>query len=424
MVATSPSSFSERLQELFAQQSTLGAFQGVRERAFQQLLQQGLPDRKQEDYNYLPLRELYETPFVLAKGQSFSKEEITSFVLPECKDSCLVFVNGVLDKELSFLSKIPATMVILSLQEAMRSYGSFLQARYARMLNDESDAFLRVNLGLATDGAFLFVPPDLSIEVPIQCLHLVQGENTEMSLVVPRLHLSLGRGAKVDIVQTMQKLGPHPVCVQGAIDAALEEGAKLNFISALSQNDLWYFDALYATLKRHSKIEAISLTSGTRCERHLVRIALLGEEASADLQGLSLLEGSAEVHHHIRVDHIAPNTHSLQRFKSVLKERSRASFQGKIYVAKEAQKTQAYQRNNTLLLGDNAITYSKPNLEIYADDVKASHGATVSELDPSQLFYLTSRGLGQEDAKDLLVFGFCEELLSKIPYRSLHEEGT
>ncbi len=159
----------------------------------------------------------------------------------------------------------------------------------------------------------------------------------------------------------------------------------------------------------------MSVTTGAETVRQDYHATLSGEAADATLQGIWMLKDRREAHTHVVMHHEAPHCRSMQLFKGVLDERSKSSFEGKIYVQKEAQKTEAYQLNKHLLLGERVIANSKPNLEIFADDVKASHGATMTQVDESELFYLKARGISEKAAKALLIHGFCQEMIEKIP---------
>jgi Fe-S cluster assembly protein SufD len=168
-------------------------------------------------------------------------------------------------------------------------------------------------------------------------------------------------------------------------------------------------------------LKHLSVTQGPRLTRHSLRAVLNGENSDALLQGLWHLKGLSQAHTHVEVEHAAPSARSLQKFKGILNDHSQSSFEGKIFVRPIAQKTEAYQLNNNLLLGDHSIAYAKPNLEIFADDVKASHGATMAQLDEEQLFYLKSRGITETDAKALLIDGFRHEMIDQITIPSVRE---
>jgi Fe-S cluster assembly protein SufD len=201
------------------------------------------------------------------------------------------------------------------------------------------------------------------------------------------------------------------------MDIALEEQAFFSHLE-ISQTNILLSD-FKATLKANATLKHVALTKSGYLTRNRLGVALLGEGADALLQGLWNLGENHQCHTHARVEHVAPSCHSLQKFKGVLQGQSQSSFEGKIYVHPEAQKTQAYQLNHNLLLSEGAISNAKPNLEIFADDVKASHGATMSEVDEEQLFYLQSRGLTKEMSRKLLVQGFIQEIVDQIPYPSI-----
>jgi Fe-S cluster assembly protein SufD len=180
------------------------------------------------------------------------------------------------------------------------------------------------------------------------------------------------------------------------------------------------FTSVRATLKRDSSFDSLSITDGAAVARSSFAVQLAEENSALSLKGLSLLTGQRNSHVHVFVDHAAPHCTSRQHFKMALSGQSQSSFEGKIAVRPIAQKTVAYQLNNNLLLGEGARANSKPNLEIFADDVKASHGSTMTQLSAEELFYLRSRGLAAIDAQALLAHGFCKELLQEVEIGSLH----
>jgi Fe-S cluster assembly protein SufD len=216
-----------------------------------------------------------------------------------------------------------------------------------------------------------------------------------------RLHIYLGRNAELEIRQFAEGGSGFS---NGAIDFVLDSGSTLKWIDE-AQGD---FQAMRATLKRDARLKVVLLGKKVR---HSLRVELTEENSEAELYGLSHLDGEEESHIHALIEHAAPQCRSRQHFKSVVEGKSRFSFEGKIYVHAIAQKTEAYQLNNNLILNDEASAYAKPNLEIFADDVKASHGATVGQLDREALFYLRSRGLSLQEARHWLIQGFCGEIL-------------
>lgn len=339
----------------------------------------GLPRPKQEAFQYL------------TKKLSFPKlaeRKPVSEVKPVLG---MTFVDGFFEES---LSQIPSPLVCLPLDLAIRTYGLFLQSRLTKILDLETDPFAAMNGAFQGRGSFLYVPPKCKA-----ALHWVQ-KYTDKDMASPRLQIYLGREAELKLTQTSQGVSGFS---NVALDVVLDSGASLKLIDE-SEGD---FEAIRATQKRDSKLKIVLL--GKRLRTSL-KIQLAEENSEAELFGLARLKGDDESHIHATIEHIAPYARSRQHFKSVVKDKSRFSFEGKIYVHPEAQKTEAYQLNNNLILSDEAIANAKPNLEIFADDVKASHGATTGTLNEEELFYLRSRGLKLEEAKEWLIAGFCKEM--------------
>lgn len=406
------------LETLEKQFCSLDADTNLREilkRAWDHLVERGLPSKKQEAFQYVPLRDLYAGNFALASETLPSKAEILPHILPECKQSHLVFVNGNFAPE---LSELPSALVVMPLGKALTSYQAFLHQRLAAGMREESDPFAILNLSFATRGAFAYLPPKCKLEAPLQCVHLITQPGVFAS---PRLHFFVGKESKLKIVCTFH---PHEKSwTNSVLDLALEESAEVELVSTLMQEShAWLFEAVRATLKQNSRLHTASISRGAKSMRQNFHISLTGENAEALLNGLWLLGKEFSHHVHATLDHQAPHTRSRQLFKGVLENHSQSSFEGKILVQPEAQKTEAYQLNNNLMLGERAIAYSKPNLQIFADDVKASHGATVGQLDSAALFYLKTRGIPEAISKRLLVRAFCQEVGAKLAIPSLQEQ--
>ena len=255
--------------------------------------------------------------------------------------------------------------------------------------------------------------------MPVQCLHVVTGSNPRF--VASRLNIVLGAQSKMRWIASYHSLHSDVShLMTPATEISLDEGASLNWLNVLDAMPAgWHLESVRAVLKKNARLDAFSVTTGAKANRQSYRVELKGENSEANLNGLWMLSKNRTAHTHAIVEHEAPHTRSMQLFKGVLNDVSQSSFEGKILVRPEAQKTEAYQLNNNLILSQGALAYSKPNLEVFADDVKASHGATVSQLDDEQLFYLSTRGIGEIEARKLLIGGFCREMIERIPYPSL-----
>ena len=365
--------------------------QNWRKKAWDKFQEIGLPRPREEAFRYLRLKD-FELP---------KPAEPPEYTAENSAD--IVFVDGYLQK-----TSLPSPLICLPLDEAMRTYGIFLQNRWMRALKEEKDPLAALNGALQGKGAFLYIPPNCQIENPIELLNLFQSPFAAS----PRLHIYLGKQSKLILIQNIVG-SPHSFC-NGLIDVVLDEGAQFNFqeIQNLHPSSR-HFQTFHASLKRDSKLKTLVYTRGASLVRSSMKIELLEEGSEAELRGLSDLSYSAENHTYIVMEHIAPHCRSRQHFKTVLQEKSRSSFEGKILVRPAAQQTESYQLNNNLLLSDEATAYSKPNLEIFADDVKASHGATIAQLDAEELFYLQTRGLTKEEAIQWRIDGFKKEILDQ-----------
>lgn len=351
----------------------------TRKKAWDRFEEIGLPRSKQEAFQYFKKELAYPKP---AEQKALNIEPRGGFV----------FVDGFFDES---LSKFPEGLISMPIEKAMKSYGLFLQTRMAKVISEETDPFAALNAAFQGSGAFLYVPPNCKAALQLTQIY------TSEEMASPRLHIYLGRNSHLEIEQISQGKSGFSNTL---LDFVLDEGADLKLIDRTVGD----FQAIRGLLKKNAHLKTVSLTDVLRTS---LKIQLREEGASAELYGLAQLKGDTQAHFHALVEHAAPNTTSRQHFKSVLEDQSRFSFEGKIYVHPQAQKTAAYQLNNNLILSDEATANAKPNLQVFADDVKASHGATVGRLDEEELFYLRSRGLDLEQARGWLVNGFCKEIL-------------
>lgn len=394
--------------------------QGAAWMEFQKL---GLPGLRDEVFRYVPLRKLYSRQYVEAPVSGLTKEAIAPWVLPECSDSFIVFVNGVFCPELSNRKAVPSQVVIEPIAKAFRTYGSFITNTWQKSLASERDPFVLLNSAVHSEGAFIYIPPKLQLSRPLQILSMVDAQD-QSALITPRWHLYAGAQSQVEIVTREKVLSGASIASVGAFELLLDENAhvRVNQLAVSEHSDSWHLQGCRAYLKRNSTLDAVALLEGGETVRLDWKVALAGENAEANLSGLGLYDEKHEGHVHVLVEHQAPYCRSMQLYKNVLRGSSRSSFEGKIYVHKAAQKTDAYQMNKNLILSKGSLAYSKPNLEIFADDVKASHGATVGQLDEEQLFYLLARGLDRKTAENVLINGFCSEVIEKITVGSILNE--
>jgi len=377
--------------------------------AWDRFLEIGLPNQHTEVYRYVRLKELYSGSFASPKRFESSIQPL---------ESTLVFTNGEFQAS---LSKPPQGLIVSPLSQAFDVYGSFLTARIQKSLKQEKDPFAALNGAYYQEGLFLYLPPKCVCHTPVRIIHYVDHNET---LVCPRIHLFMGKGSSMQLTWEQEGL-LDATLVNTYIDCALEEAAALEIIQLShlprAAHSFWN---VRATLKQHSSLKSFSVTNGSATSREDYVVHCLGQQAQAHLYGVWSLKEQRQHHVNIWMDHQEPGCTTLQKFKGTLSDTSRSSFEGKIYVHSKAQKTEAYQMNNNLVLGKRASAHSKPNLEIFADDVRASHGATIGQIDAEHLFYLQARGIPLSTAQAILIKGFSQEIIDLIPHQRMRERAS
>jgi Fe-S cluster assembly protein SufD len=275
-------------------------------------------------------------------------------------------------------------------------------------LKTEADPLVLLNLALHEEALFIYIPPFVKIDKPIRIL-----TSASKGLALPRIHLFASKQSSCKIYFETIEGGTY--FNLEVFDVIVDEEASVEVYAKKGASRGAQFSFLRAHLKDNSFFKAVTFLGNQPLEKADFKVSLSGQNARAELYGLTMPTGLNTAHVNVLMQHIAPNTSSKQHFKGALRDFSKASFEGKIYVDKEAMKTDAFQLNNYLLLSPNVIANSKPNLEIFADDVKASHGATVGRINKEALFYLKSRGIDDKKAKELLIGGFINEIKQLMP---------
>jgi len=402
------------LSELLATARPEG-WEPVRAAAEARLEAQGLPDTAMEDWKYLDLSPLRERSFHSAEAASPAPaaSDIPGLVHPEMMATRQVFVNGFHAPHASCATAIPPGVrffPISTASEACRLLGTLGEGA--------PDFFEDLNTARFTEGAVILVPQNVRVEVPLHLLFLNRpaGDGV-LPAVFPRVLVALDRGAELELVEEHHGEGAYLSCP--VVEVRVAEGAVLRHERIQRESlDAFHFGALRAEVARGGQYHSRTLSFGGRLSRQRPRVRL-AEGAEATLDGLALIGDSQVADTHSFLHHAEPHGTSRQLHKCVVDGQARAIFNGQIRVAPGAQVTDAQQQSRNLLLSEKARVDTKPQLEIYADDVKCSHGAAVGQLDPDELFYLQSRGLDPEDARNLLTYGFAADLLARIPVASL-----
>lgn len=386
-----------------------------RKSAWQRACALGLPF---ESFQYVPMPHIFNKKLE-RRQKEVNLTDLEKAIFPECKDSLLVFVDGVFSDSLSCKSALPPSFFSMPLSDAEIQFEAFLSGRNEMLLREEKDPFALLNYACFEEGMFLYLPPKLKLNVPLQILNVYTGSSSHSC---PRTMFFMGKESQCDVYINEffleeQKSG----WINSFLDVVLEERASVNIYTLFGEaSEMVHTDSVRVQLKKESSLKMLSFGTGKQVQRLDFSVNLY-KDARAILLGAFLLNNKLETHIHTAVEHKEENAYSLQKFKAALNDQSRTSFTGKIHVRKEAQRTQAYQLNNNMILSDFARVYSKPNLEIFADDVKASHGATIGKLNDEDLFYFKTRGLPDKIARKLLIEGFYQEILQQIPLHSAKE---
>jgi len=373
-----------------------------------------LPTTKDEDWKYTDLKALRETSFLPGAPLPV---EIQEHILPEARGTRMVFVNGHFAPHLSNTSALPPGVRMLRLaaaSEAAAGLGTLSTP-------EASDVFGNLNHARFTDGAFIFVPKNVRVEAPLHVLFLSEQEGDQATCSLPRLLVLLERGAELQLVEEYAGHGHY--LSNAVIEVRVHEGATLTHERVQRESrSAFHVSSLFARVDRGARYVSRTLSLGARLSRQSPKVLMAEEGAELELNGLALLDQDQVADTHSRIDHAVPHCSSRQLHKTIVDGKSRGIFNGKIFVHPGAQQTDARQQARSLLLSDEARVDAKPELEIFADDVKCAHGAAIGQLDPEELFYLQSRGLHLETARNLLTYGFAADLLAPIPVASLRRQ--
>lgn len=382
----------------------------------------GLPDTNLEEWRYTNVTPLARLPFEPAPaGAGPVREEVESISSPVFACSAFVFVDGRFAPELSSPTALAHGVRVESLARVAREGGG-RPAVLGELADPKAHPFAALQAAMLEDGALVSVPDGAALPQPIHLVFVTTGGAGEARASFPRVALAAGRGSRALVVQDHVSLGAGPRFVDAVTEVHVGEGAALELVVLQRESpQTHHVGNVQARVERDARFASRTLTLGGAFVRNDLGALLAAPGAECDLDGLFLGTGTRLVDNHTLVDHASPNAVSRELYKGVLGGSSRGVFRGRVVVRPDAQKSDARQASANLLLSATAEVDAKPQLEIWADDVRCSHGATIGQLDPEALFYLRSRGLGEAAARDLLTRGFAAEVLQRIGSEALAE---
>jgi Fe-S cluster assembly protein SufD len=397
----------------------------IRKAGISRFAELGFPTLKDEDWRFTNMAPVAKLPF--RPVFDYSRAGITSqalgtFTFAGLQAHRLVFINGHYSEEFSKILPHKKGVRITNLANALSTDSDLIEKHLANHASTEKNAFAALNTAFFHDGAFLFVPSDTTIEEPIHLL-FVSTANEPGVTSHPRNLIIAEKGSRLTVLESYASTVDAAYLTNAVTEVVAGEGAAVEHCKYQDESlSAFHVATLHADLGRNCNFTSHSMITGARLSRNNIRTALNGEGIECILNGLYLTKGDQLADHHMIVEHAKAHCNSHEYFNGILDGRSRGVFHGRILVQPEAQKTDAKQTNKNLLLSDDATIDTKPQLEIYADDVKCTHGATIGQLNEESIFYLRSRGIGIETARRMLIHAFAGEIIDRIKCRAAREE--
>ncbi len=382
----------------------------------------GFPTTKNEDWHYTSVSPIAEQEFVLLASPSgdVAREDLAPFMFGATDWHTMVFVNGRFSRELSDCDTLPAGVRLLDLATAWSAMPEVVE-QVGALVSTDTHAFTALNAAFMHDGAVLDIAADVVVERPIHLL-FVTDANAAKGMMHPRNLIVAGRHASATVVESYVSTTDAMYLTNAVTEVILGDGATLRHYKMQREGRrAFHVSTTEARQARDSHFVSFSFATGGSLTRSNVYTTLAGAGGGATLNGLYMLDGEQHGDHQTQIIHAEPNCFSRELYKGVLDGRSHGVFNGKVYVHPIAQKTDGKQTNNTLLLSDTAQIDTKPQLEIFADDVKCTHGATVGQMDRTALFYLESRGISHALARRLLTYAFAADVLETLEVDEVRE---
>ena len=383
----------------------------------------GFPTTRSEDWKYTSVSAIANTPFVAALERAVGTLDAESLAPYTFGGTwpLVVFLNGRFAPALSSLDALPEGVRVMTLAAAAEQEPALLARHLGVAAPSDRDGFTALNAAFAGEGTLIHVAKEMAIDVPVHILH-VSDANGAGVMSHPRHVLVAERHAKASVIESYVALADVSYFTNAVVEVSVSDGATLQLLRIQRESPTaFHVGTVEARQGRDSHFMAFTFQTGAALSRSNVFTVLAGEGCGTTLNGLYMLGNAQHGDHQTRVEHVAPNCFSREAYKGLLDDSSHGVFNGKVYVHPEAQKTDGKQTNNTLLLSKDAQIDTKPQLEIFADDVKCTHGATVGRIDETSLFYLKSRGVGQLLARQLLMYAFAADVLETIENEAVKE---
>jgi Fe-S cluster assembly protein SufD len=415
----------ERLQPVKPASNQPQWLQPLRQAGAARFAELGFPTLKDEDWRFTNLAPIAKLPFQAAReiavngAESKIIHEAAFARLPGCR---LVFVNGFFSTKLSSLQTIPGGARAESLSAALTKDSALIEKYLGKQAQTKDNSFAALNLAFFSDGAFIFIPRGVEVAEPIQLVFLSSARQNGET-IQPRNLIVAEANSKVTVIESYLSASSAAYFTNAVTEIVAGDNAAIEHLKFQDEAaEAFHLATIAGEFGRASRVNVHSFALGAKLSRNNIRAKLAGEGLECILNGLYLTRGDQLADHHMIVEHAQPHCASHEYFNGILDDKSKGVFHGRIYVHPVAQKTDAKQTNKNLLLSDDATADTKPQLEIYADDVKCTHGATIGQLNDESIFYLRSRGIPEKTARRMLIHAFANEIVERVKCGPAREE--
>ncbi|KAA3613887.1 MAG: Fe-S cluster assembly protein SufD [Calditrichaeota bacterium] len=405
--------------QLNGQSST--PFHKERVKAISTFAELGFPTTRQEKWKYTNIASLIKEKFELASKKQINARDLGPYLFRGLEENRLVFVNGFFSTELSTFS-VPAGVVIKDLNAAHDSHSELIEKHLAKHLKIAEQPFAALNTAFAQNGAFIYVPRNVVVEKPLHILYISDPDGKPFHNH-PRNLIILEQSSQMSLIESHHGAKDDVYFNNFVTEVVVERNASLDHIKIQDESKgAYHFSATQAKVARDARFKSTGVDLGGSISRNDINIEFTGENAEARLLGFYYATGTQLMDNHTFIDHAVPHCDSNELFKGFLDDKSHGVFNGAVLVRPDAQKTNAFQQNQAILISKDATIDAKPELEIFADDVLCSHGATIGEIQDEHLFYLRSRGIGEEMAKAMLHIAFANDIFERIKIEAVREK--
>lgn len=387
----------------------------LRKEALSSFSSLAFPTTKDEEWKYTNISPLLRHNFSYAlPGKKSGVDDVQKFLFDKLEHSLIVFINGHYSEELSKVKDLPEGVIIKSLSQALIENRDITAEHFGRYVSFDNNIFSALSTAFIMDGAFVYIPENKIIEDALHILYLNTSPGEKL-LVQPRNLFIAGKNSQASVIEHYTSVSEDIYFTNSITEIVVGENAHLDHIKLQEESKkAFHIARMEAGIGRNGNFSSHFISTGAELSRNDFNSKFGGEGAECMMNGLFIIEESQHFDAHTLIDHAVPHCNSHEHYKGILDDKSRGVFNGKVMVRRDAQKTNAFQENNNIILSNEALINTKPQLEIFADDVKCSHGATIGQLDMDAMFYLKARGIGEVKAKAILLHAFAADVIKTI----------